>query len=206
MADAPRSDVVPADMRSALVPLWSRRVTVRLAQALAGQAEAGDRLLLEGPLGAGKTYFARAFCRALGVPREVSVTSPTFALVHQYDATFPLYHADLYRIEAGHSVVDLGLAEAREAGAVVLAEWAARFGDALGRDGLLLTLARQNDTRQATLAPLGPRGERWLAAALPAVRALARPTNTVSSLPDPDPDPPAFSPPISASDHDPNPT
>jgi tRNA threonylcarbamoyladenosine biosynthesis protein TsaE len=197
MTDAPRPGARPSEQaHTMLIPLSSRRATVRLAQALAATAAPGDRLLLEGPLGAGKTYFARAFCRALGVPREVSVTSPTFALVHTYDAKFPLYHADLYRIEAGGSVADLGLIEAREAGGVVLAEWAVRFGDALGHDGLLVTLARQDETRQATVSPLGPRGERWLLSVPPTIRQPA-PASSPSLPPDSPP------PSLRDRDHDP---
>lgn len=180
----------PPSISSTTLSLPSRRATVRLAHALARHASPGDRLLLEGPLGAGKTYFARAFCRASGVPREVSITSPTFALVHQYDATFPLLHADLYRIEDSGSIADLGLVEARERGGVVLAEWALRFGDALGPDGLLVTLTRQNETRQATLTPLGPRGRAWRDAAV----ASLGPTSPSSSFP------------LPAHDDDPNPS
>ena len=145
------------------VPLPTRRSTVRLAQALAKQVCAGDLVLLDGPLGAGKTFFTRALFRRLGVPRTVTVASPTFALVHEYRSDrFRLVHADLYRLEPTQDIADLGLADARDEGAVVVAEWAARFGDALGRDGLAIALERLPSTRRATLSARGPRGEALL--------------------------------------------
>lgn len=150
--------------RACTVPLPTRRSTVRLAQALAAQVRAGDLLLLDGPLGAGKTFFTRALFRRLGVPRAVTISSPTFALVHEYAGHFRLLHADLYRLEPTQDIADLGLADARDEGAVVVAEWAARFGDALGRDGLAIGLERLPTVRRATLAARGPRGEALLGA------------------------------------------
>lgn len=146
------------------LPLPSRRATVRLAQTLATHVRAGDLVLLDGPLGAGKTYFARAFLRGLGVPSSVTVASPTFALVHEYPGHFKLLHADLYRLEANASIDDLGLRQARDEGAVVVAEWAARFGDALGRDGLCIELGRADGSREATLRSRGERGDALLLA------------------------------------------
>lgn len=144
------------------VPLPTRRATVRLAEALAREVSGGDLVLLDGPLGAGKTYFTRALFRRLGVPATVTVASPTFALVHEYSAKFRLVHADLYRLEPTQDIADLGLADAREAGAIVIAEWAARFGDALGRDGIAIAIERLPTTRRATLSARGPRGEELL--------------------------------------------
>lgn len=152
-------------MTSALartVPLPTRRATVRLAEALAREVRGGDLVLLDGPLGAGKTYFTRALFRRLGVPATVTVASPTFALVHEYSAKLRLVHADLYRLEPTQDIADLGLADAREAGAIVIAEWATRFGDALGRDGIAIAIERLPTTRRATLSARGPRGEELL--------------------------------------------
>ncbi len=168
----------PAPQRPAPVPtprhaapppveLGTRRDTLRLARRLAAALAPGDLLCLEGPLGAGKTFLARALCRALGVSRDVRVTSPTFALVHEYEARFPLCHADLYRLEAPESVRELGLREARARGAVVVAEWAARFADELGPDGLIVRLEPPRAARRrALLEPRGPRGAALAGAAL----------------------------------------
>lgn len=117
--------------------LPTRKATIRLARRVAKLVRPGDLLLLEGPLGAGKTFFARALLRALGVPAAVSVPSPTFALVQRYAGEQGVVlHADLYRLrdEANPlaSAHALALREDREDGAVLLVEWGEGLERALG--------------------------------------------------------------------------
>ena len=75
----------------------SEAETVRLGRSLAAELQAGDVVLLEGVLGAGKTALARGIAAGLGVPEE-EVRSPTFTLVNPYQGRLPVYHVDLYRI------------------------------------------------------------------------------------------------------------
>jgi len=140
--------------------LHSRGDTRRLGHALATCLEPGDLVLLEGALGAGKTFLVRALARGLGVPSTQPVTSPTFDLVHELSGRVPLLHADLYRLEAGADLDDLGLVEAVGGQAIVVVEWALRFSDALGGQGLLITLARPRveGPRRCTVRGLGARG------------------------------------------------
>jgi tRNA threonylcarbamoyladenosine biosynthesis protein TsaE len=81
---------------------------------------------LSGELGAGKTTLAQAVCRGLGA--TVAVTSPTYALVHRYRATRPIYHVDCYRLRAPDEARDLGFDDMVREGAVVLIEWPERAG------------------------------------------------------------------------------
>lgn len=147
-------------------PLPTRRATVRLGQAIALGLRPGDLVLLEGPLGSGKTFLARAICRALGVPASLTVASPTFALTHEYDTPRgKLLHVDLYRLEDPRAVGQLGLREALGEGAIALVEWGERFLHELGGDALLVRLVSSAEGRSASLSSSGPGGAR-LASAL----------------------------------------
>lgn len=119
-----------------LVPLPTRRATIRLARSLATILQPGDLVILSGDLGAGKTFFTRALARALGVPSPEPITSPTFTLVHEYDARVPITHADLYRVADEEELVHLGLRNRRGEGAVLVVEWGEPFEGALGGDAL----------------------------------------------------------------------
>jgi tRNA threonylcarbamoyladenosine biosynthesis protein TsaE len=142
--------------------LSSRRATTRRGRALAAGHAPGDVVMREGPLGAGKTFLARAIARGLGLPATTPVQSPTFALVHQLEGRAPIVHADLYRLSDAAELPDLGLDESMR-GAVTIVEWGARFADALAEERLEITLARPIEgPRTATLRAKGARFERLL--------------------------------------------
>jgi tRNA threonylcarbamoyladenosine biosynthesis protein TsaE len=104
----------------------------------------GDLLLLHGGLGAGKTFLAGAIVHGLGADQATAVTSPTFALVHEYATPrAPVLHVDLYRLlhegtgaalPLDVEVARLGLRERRDEGAILLVEWGAEARAALGPD------------------------------------------------------------------------
>ncbi len=101
--------------------------TTALAGALAPLLARGDTVLLDGPLGAGKSHFARGIIAPLLLEPE-DIPSPTFTLVQTYDTgSGPLWHADLYRITGPEEAEELGLAEAFET-AICLVEWPERLG------------------------------------------------------------------------------
>ena len=104
--------------------------TFNLGHRVGARLEGGEILLLNGPLGAGKTLFVKGICSALGVAEE-DVTSPSFTLVNPHDGRLRLYHIDLYRLDEGASAahaVDLDELLIDEQ-AVIVIEWPERMGD-----------------------------------------------------------------------------
>jgi tRNA threonylcarbamoyladenosine biosynthesis protein TsaE len=92
-----------------------------VAAQLAVMLRPGEVVALSGPLGAGKTTFARAIVRALHDRDEGS--SPTFTFRHRYDGDPPIEHLDFYRIDAAPQALELGLEDAFAKDAVVIVEW-----------------------------------------------------------------------------------
>jgi tRNA threonylcarbamoyladenosine biosynthesis protein TsaE len=121
--------------------LASQRDTRRLGRVLASVLGPGDLLLLEGGLGAGKTFLVQSIVRALGVPSDQPVTSPTFEILHEFQGRVPIVHADLYRLDPSEPLHELGLLDRIGGDAVVLIEWGERFAEQLGPTGLTVTLA-----------------------------------------------------------------
>jgi tRNA threonylcarbamoyladenosine biosynthesis protein TsaE len=96
-------------------------------EALGRTLAPGSVLLLEGDLGAGKTTFAQAVARGLGV--SGSTTSPTYALVHRYEGhRGPLFHVDCYRLRSPDEAADLDWQSLMEVGDALLIEWPERAG------------------------------------------------------------------------------
>src|SRR3981081_3791163 len=103
-----------------------------LGRALGRAAVAGDRFLLEGPFGAGKTTFVQGLAEGLDVPTPVS--SPSFVIENQYRGRLVLYHVDLYRLERVEPELWESLEEHLYGDGVTAVEWAERLPDKL-RDG-----------------------------------------------------------------------
>lgn len=128
-----------------------------LGRRLAALARPGDVVLLEGPIGAGKSSLARAFIRErLGAGEEVP--SPTFTLVQVYDdpgqgegGGTEIWHADLYRLTHPDEVWELGLDQAFES-AICLVEWPDRLGRHLPQGALRIRLEAMGDGRRALIS------------------------------------------------------
>jgi len=135
-----------------VVELPDLAATEALAASVARLARAGDVILLEGELGAGKTAFARAFLRSATGNPALEVPSPTFTLVQRYDTPAgPVQHFDLWRLPGPDSLTELGWEEARDD--IVLVEWPDRLGSLRPADALtVVLLATGPDSRRATLS------------------------------------------------------
>ena len=139
--------------RTVTIDLPDLAATHALAARLAALLRPGDAVLLEGPLGAGKSEFARAVLRAAAGDPALEVPSPTFTLVQSYDLPAgPAHHFDLYRLDGPAGLFELGWEEAREG--IVLVEWPDRLGGCAPEDALRVTLAQgaAEDARRATLS------------------------------------------------------
>jgi tRNA threonylcarbamoyladenosine biosynthesis protein TsaE len=134
-----------------LLHLPDLAATEALAARLAAVARPGDCILLEGPLGAGKTALARAFLRAAADDPAMEVPSPSFTLVQIYDTKIgPVFHYDLWRLDGPNALTELDWEDALDG--VVLVEWPDRLGALRPDDALTVTLALgEGEAREATL-------------------------------------------------------
>ncbi len=119
--------------------------TEALAARLAHLARRGDALLLSGPLGAGKSAFARAFLRALAQDPVLEVPSPSYTLVQSYllPGGGQAHHFDLYRLSGPADIWELGWFEALEE--IVVVEWPERLGGEVPPGALHIALSPIDD-------------------------------------------------------------
>jgi tRNA threonylcarbamoyladenosine biosynthesis protein TsaE len=149
---------------SLLVRTTSTQQTRAFAGALAAVAEPGDRLALVGPLGAGKTQFAKGFAVGLGI--DDVVNSPSFTLMTEYEGRLTLFHQDLYRLAGAEEVLAGGLLDERQDTGVTLSEWADRLDE--GLDPARLTVAIDpagEESRDIEISGHGDIAARYLDAA-----------------------------------------
>lgn len=144
------------------IALGSPAETDAIAGRISRYLQAGDVLLLDGPIGAGKTHFARKVIqdRLEAVGRFEEVPSPTFTLVQTYDAgDVEIWHADLYRLTGLGDASELGLDDAFET-AICLVEWPDRLGSETPRDAVNLTFTQGAHDNERILR-VGGNIRRW---------------------------------------------
>lgn len=132
---------------SASLFLANETEMTRLGVALSQHLLPGDCLLLQGPIGAGKTHLARAIIQArLAIPEDVP--SPTFTIVQTYDTgSVEIWHADLYRLSNSSELSELGLEDAFQ-DAIILVEWPDRLGDMTPNDALHIAFHDEGEGRR----------------------------------------------------------
>ncbi|PIE59997.1 MAG: tRNA (adenosine(37)-N6)-threonylcarbamoyltransferase complex ATPase subunit type 1 TsaE [Desulfobulbus propionicus] len=128
---------------------------VKAGSLLAVVVEPGDILLLTGELGAGKTTLVQSLARALGVGDDQYVSSPSYALLHEYSGNLPLYHMDLYRLTGEDDVEAAGLVDYLDHGLCCI-EWPDRLGSFTPDDALKIELQISGEhTRNLKIMPHG---------------------------------------------------
>ena len=119
--------------------------TEALGRALAQHLTPGTVVAFTGDLGAGKTAFVRGMAQGLGIAQRV--TSPTFAIVNEYEGgRLPLFHFDMYRLNSADDLFDIGWEDYLSRGGVCAVEWSENVMDALPEDTVWVRIAREGDT------------------------------------------------------------
>ncbi len=148
MPDAQKSLFLPSESDATL-----------LAEKLAAHLSAGDTLLLDGPVGAGKSHFARTVILSKLLHPE-DVPSPTFTLVQTYEVDgLDIWHCDLYRLSGPDDVIELGLDDAMDT-ALCLIEWPDRLAELTPSNALTLRFAHRADGVGRDLTLSGP-AQKW---------------------------------------------
>ena len=134
---------------------------IALGAEIATQLRAGDLILLDGPLGAGKTVLARGIGLGLGV--ETPVTSPTFVISRIHVGTLSLIHVDAYRLldaneGAGVALDDLDL-DSERTNSVTVMEWGKEIGPRLSDEYLVVRIERRDDDQRDVNFEV--HGQRW---------------------------------------------
>ena len=119
-------------MNDVTISLGSLAATTALGAAIGASLRPGDRVLLSGDLGSGKTTLARAIGVALHA--EPELTSPTFVLVSEHHGDLPIWHVDAYRLPVGSDALRAGVIDERQQRGVTMIEWPEHL-EGLGAEG-----------------------------------------------------------------------
>ena len=122
----------------------TREETENFAREYAKTLSAGDVVLLDGDMGAGKTVFSKGIAKGLGIEEEV--TSPTYAYMNDYDGR--LFHYDCYRIESVAQAENLGLADYFDMGGICLIEWAQNIAPLLPKGVKRVIIRKINENER----------------------------------------------------------
>jgi len=128
----------------------SEEETFLLAKKMAESFRGREIVLLTGELGAGKTVFAKGIAAGLGLEDVNQVCSPSFTLVNIYQAKYPIFHIDLYRLGKNSEIADLGWEDYLDRGVIVV-EWGEKFKVDL--EAIRVSIEVEEDgTRKITIA------------------------------------------------------
>jgi tRNA threonylcarbamoyladenosine biosynthesis protein TsaE len=120
----------------------------------------GDVIAFVGELGTGKTHSIKGLAAGVGVKKAHRITSPSFALIHEYQGKFPFYHIDLFRLGAEEEAVELGIEEYFGRGGITAIEWADKIPTLLPKELLRIEFLYLGEhTRSVRLIGRGTRYE-----------------------------------------------
>ena len=126
-----------------------------LGISLSAQLKAGDLILINGPLGAGKTVLAQGIGKGLGID---DITSPTFVISRTHKGVLPMIHVDAYRlIDTENPSLYLDDLDLDIENSVTVVEWGGAESARLSEDRLEITIDRTNEIRQVEIKAIGAR-------------------------------------------------
>ena len=132
-----------------------------LGISISAQLKAGDLVLINGPLGAGKTVLAQGIGKGLGIE---NITSPTFVISRTHKAALPMIHVDAYRlIDTDNPNLFLDDLDLDTENSVTVVEWGGAESARLSENRLEISIDRTNEIRQVEIKAVGPR---WVGFAL----------------------------------------
>ena len=138
-----------------MISVGSAEEMHQLGVKLSTHLRAGDLVLVNGPLGAGKTVLAQGVGAGLGI---TGITSPTFVISRVHKAAVPFIHVDAYRlIDSENPNLYLDDLDLDIAGSITLIEWGGAESARLSQDRLEITIDRSEDIRKVEIKPVGPR-------------------------------------------------
>ena len=127
----------------------------QLGEKLSAHLRAGDLVLVNGPLGAGKTVLAQGVGAGLGI---AGITSPTFVISRVHKAAVPFIHVDAYRlVDSENPNLYLDDLDLDIAGSITLIEWGGAESARLSEDRLEITIDRSDEVRKVEITPIGTR-------------------------------------------------
>ena len=125
--------------------------TAAIGRIIGERLIAGDVVVLEGALAAGKTALAKGIAQGLGITE--AVTSPTFTLISEYEGRIRLYHMDVYRLDGAEDFAAIGAEELLYGDGACVIEWGGKIASAIPETAIFIKIeAEEDDARKITLA------------------------------------------------------
>lgn len=131
-------------MMEKIIEIHSLDELDKVAEAILASLDGRTVVALDAPMGAGKTTLISRIAQLLGA--EDDVTSPTFAIVNQYEGSRTIYHFDMYRIERWEEALDFGSEEYLSSGELCLVEWPEKIEPLLPEDTMVVKIEILSDT------------------------------------------------------------
>ena len=139
----PEKYLVYSEVRNLTYTTHSPEETEKLGEAIAQRLSGGEVLALFGGMGMGKTALTRGLARGLGV--EAGVSSPTFALVHEYHGRLPIYHFDMFRVDGWDDLYSTGFFDYLDYGGILAIEWSENIESVLPPNTITVEISRPQE-------------------------------------------------------------